>query len=134
MQPPRDFIVSKEQPLTKLLDWFRFKEHLIKEYAAHLIEQYKSFSCEPLFYQTLSFHKTYQAPISPIIDSDGEVFPTINVGWDCSSAGYVAEDQVFARQFRVSLGFIGFSRQQHGRCGDIQRSISTFPVMPPSTY
>ncbi len=86
-QPPREFIVSKEQPLTILLDWFRFKEHLVKEHAAYLIELYKSFSCEPLFYQTLSFHKTFQAPISPIIDSDGEIFPTVNIAWDCSSTG-----------------------------------------------
>jgi hypothetical protein len=47
--PPRDFIISKDRSLTKLLDWFRFKEHLVKENAAHLIELYKSFSCEPLF-------------------------------------------------------------------------------------
>lgn len=110
VQPPRDFIVSKEQPLTKLLDWFRFKEHLIQEYAAHLIDQYKSFSCEPLFYQTLAFYKTYQAPISPIIDSDGEVFPTVSIGWDTTSAGtlqrirYLRANSEFPWGSSVSVG------------------------------
>ncbi len=110
VQPPRDFIISKDRPLTKLLDWFRFKEHLIKEYAAHLIEQYKSYSCEPLFYQTLAFHKSFQAPMTPIIDSDGEIFPTVSIGWDRTSAAtlqkirYLRANSEFPWGSSVSVG------------------------------
>jgi beta-galactosidase len=86
VQPPKDFIVAKDQSLAKMLDWFRFKEFQIREHATQLIELYKSFSCEPLFCQTLAFHKTFQAPMTPIVDSDGEVFPTISIGWNSSSA------------------------------------------------
>jgi beta-galactosidase len=110
VQPPRDFIVAKDRSLTKLLDWYRFKEYLIKEHGAHLIEQYKSFSCEPLFYQTLAFYKTFQAPLTPILDSDGEVFPTISIGWDSTSTGtlqkirYLRANSEFPWGSSVSVG------------------------------
>jgi beta-galactosidase GanA len=83
--PPRDFIVSKDVSFTKIMDWFRFKEQLVREHAINMIDLYKSFSCEPLFNQPLAFHKRFMAPMTPIVESDGEVFPTIELSWDTSS-------------------------------------------------
>lgn len=108
--PPKDFIITKDTSLTKLLDWFRFKEYQIGEHASHLIDLYKSFSCEPLFYQTLAFHKTFQAPLTPIVDSEGQVFPTISVGWNTSSTAtlqnirYLRANSEFPWGASVSVG------------------------------
>ncbi len=85
VKPPKDFIIAKDVSFTKAMDWFRFKEYLIKENATHMIDLYKSFQCEPLFYQTLAFHRSFQAPLTPIVSVDGEVFPTLQITWDTSS-------------------------------------------------
>lgn len=110
IEPPRDFTICKENPLPKLLDWFRFKEYQVEDNANNLIDLYKSFSCEPLFYQTLPFHRSLQAPMSPILKSNGEVFPTVRISWDASSGAmlqrirYLRANSEFPWGSAISLG------------------------------
>lgn len=110
VKPPKDFIIAKDISFTKMMDWFRFKEWLIKDNATHMIDLYKSFQCEPLFYQTLAFHRNFQAPMTPIVSVDGEVFPTIQITWDTSSTGmlqrirYLRANSEFPWASSISLG------------------------------
>lgn len=127
VEPPRDFTVCKENNLTKIFDWFRFKEHLIAENAAYLMDLYKSFSCNPLFYQTLGFHKSMQAPLTPILESEGEIFPTIAITWDESSLvtlqriRYLRANSAFPWASSISLG---------NHTDDAETARSYFPVTP----
>lgn len=125
--PPRDFTICKENNLTKIFDWFRFKEHLIAENAAYLMDLYKSFSCNPLFYQKLGFYKSLQAPLTPILESEGEIFPTIDVNWDSSSMvtlqriRYLRANSAFPWAASISLG---------NHTDDAETAKSYFPVTP----
>lgn len=130
VQPPRDFTVCKENSLSKMMDWFRFKEHLITEHANSLIDLYKSFSCEPLFYQNLAFHKSLMVPLSPILESEGEVFPTVKITWSSSSASmlqkvrYLRANSVFPWSSGVSIG---------NQTAEIATAKKYFPVTPDAT-
>ncbi len=110
VKAPKDFIIAKDVSFTKLMDWYRFKEYLINENATHMVDLYKSFQCEPLFYQTLAFHKSCQAPMTPIVSSEGEVFPTVQITWDSSSTGmlqkvrYLRANSEFPWASAISLG------------------------------
>ncbi|MCK4856907.1 MAG: beta-galactosidase, partial [candidate division Zixibacteria bacterium] len=130
VEPPRDFSVCKESPLPKLLDWFRFKEYLLAEQAASLIDLYKSFSCEPLFYQTLAFHKRLQAPLTPILESNGQIFPTVNISWEGSSSAMLQR----IRYLRANSEFPWGSAISTGNnTGDRETAKKHFPISADGT-
>ncbi len=130
VQPPRDFIIAKEVSFTKIMDWFRFKEQLILEHAINMIDLYKSFSCEPLFNQPLAFQKRFMAPLTPIAESDGEVFPTVELSWDTSSTVTLQK----IRYLRANSQFPWASTISAGHhTTDHKTSKQHFPISAEST-
>jgi beta-galactosidase len=83
--PPVEFSDVGKKELARILDWFRFKEYLLTSFLAELREMYKTFSCEPMFFCTLSFRDEYHAPVTgPKLVADGSLH-AVNLCWDLTT-------------------------------------------------
>jgi len=64
VEPPVEFSSAAVRQKASVFDWFRFKEYLTDNYLCELREMYKTFSCEPMFFRTLSFKGNIQSSFS----------------------------------------------------------------------
>lgn len=72
--PPRSFdeITAKSLPIA--LDWFRFKEWLLRRYTDALMEIYDSYIVYPLFFRASYLGKKNLSPLLRIEDTSGKSF------------------------------------------------------------
>ena len=85
VEPPVEFSNVEPKEMAKVLNWFKFKEYLADNYISELREMYKTFSCEPMFYRSLSFDDTTRSPlIGSRLPSEG-CMTSASLSWDLTT-------------------------------------------------
>ncbi|HUV30543.1 MAG TPA: beta-galactosidase [Acidobacteriota bacterium] len=81
VEPPRQVAGLALKDYPKVLDWFRFREHMLRQYLEILEDIFKSYTVEPLFFRSLYFQSGDLLPAFNLVPDDrspflgGNVFP-----------------------------------------------------------
>ncbi|MCK4656741.1 MAG: beta-galactosidase [candidate division Zixibacteria bacterium] len=86
VEPPAEFSSSAHKQKASFFDWFRFKEYLADNYLTELREMYKTFSCEPMFFRTLSFKDSIQSSLSSNHGPVEGCMSCASLSWDLSTS------------------------------------------------
>lgn len=79
VEPPRQFTKLKIEQYPKVLDWFRFREHLLNEYLSILEDTFTAYTVEPLFFRSLYFKSGELLPAYNLVPEDRAPFLGTNV-------------------------------------------------------
>ena len=85
IEPPTEFSSTAHKQRASVFDWFRFKEYLTDNYLGELREMYKTFSCEPMFFRTLSFKDSIQSSLSSNHGPVEGCLSCASLSWDLST-------------------------------------------------
>jgi beta-galactosidase len=67
VEPPTEFGEVAQKEMVRNYDWFAFKESLMESFQMELLEMYRTFSCEPMFLQTVPY--SHEPAFSPMANS-----------------------------------------------------------------
>ncbi len=79
VEPPRKFSELSLDEYPKVLDWFRFREHVLNSYLDVLEDTFKSYTVEPLFFRSLYFCPGELLPAFSLVPEDRSPFLGANV-------------------------------------------------------
>lgn len=79
VEPPRQFDNLKIEDYPKVIDWFRFREWMLKRYLETLEEIFTSYTVEPLFFRSLYFSSSDLLPAYNLVPDDRAPFLGCNV-------------------------------------------------------
>jgi beta-galactosidase len=86
VEPPAEFEEVNQKQRAAVVDWYRFKEHLTNAYLSELREMYKTFSCEPMFFRTLSFKDGIQCTLSSHRVPVEDCMSCVSLSWDLGTS------------------------------------------------
>ncbi len=102
VDPPRKFDDLEIKQLTKVFDWMRFREFMLKEYLGVLEEIFKSYTVEPLIIRALYFQPGDIIPAFDLVPEDCSPFLGANV---FPGTGNYTDLSVKARFLKSEYGF-----------------------------
>ncbi|MCP4704005.1 MAG: hypothetical protein GY865_05290 [candidate division Zixibacteria bacterium] len=79
IDPPREFNELDIKDLTKVFDWLRFRELMLKAYLTTIEEIIKSYTVEPLFFRSLYFENSDMLPATDLFSSEEDVLMGANI-------------------------------------------------------
>ncbi len=79
VQPPREFKKLILNSYPKVLDWFRYREHMLNLYLEFMEDVFKSYTVEPLIFRSLYFHPGDLLPAYNLVPEDRSPFMGSNV-------------------------------------------------------
>ena len=129
-EPPREFENVNPKDMARVMDWFRFKEHLLDNFQCELREMYKTFSCEPMFIRTLPFSETLQEPLtSSRVPSEG-CLSGAALSWDVGTGANLAR----VRHLRTVAEFPFLTQLPVGNWSyNPERSREYYPIKSDAT-
>lgn len=101
VDPPRVFTDLTLDKYPKILDWFRFREHMLNQYLDMLEDVFKSYTVEPLFFRSLYFKDGELIPAFNLVPDDRSPFLGSNVFPEGSYFDLVTK----ARFLKAEYGF-----------------------------
>ncbi len=79
VEAPRKFDGLEQKDYPKVLDWFRFREYMLRLYLEQLEDIFKSYTVEPLIFRSLYFRKGDLLPAYNLVPEDRAPFLGSNV-------------------------------------------------------
>ena len=79
VEPPRKFDDLDPKAYVRVLDWFRFREHMLNEYLTVLESIFESYTVEPLLFRSLYFKPGDILPAFNLVPEDRSPFLGANV-------------------------------------------------------
>jgi len=79
IDPPREFLDLDLKDMTKVFDWIRFRELMLKAYLSNIEEIIKSYTVEPLFFRSLYFENDDLLPATDLSSPEDEVLMGANI-------------------------------------------------------
>jgi len=79
VEPPRKFDDLDPKAYVRVLDWFRFREHMLNEYLTALESIFESYTVEPLLFRSLYFKPGDILPAFNLVPEDRSPFLGANV-------------------------------------------------------
>ncbi len=79
INPPREFADLELKNLTKVFDWIRFRELMLKAYLSNIEEIIRSYTVEPLFFRSLYFENNDLLPSTDLSSSEQDVLMGANI-------------------------------------------------------
>ncbi|MFZ5981246.1 MAG: beta-galactosidase, partial [Candidatus Zixiibacteriota bacterium] len=79
VDPPRKFQDLTLDDYPKIIDWFRFREYMLKSYLEVIEDVFKSYTVEPLFFRSLYFRPGELLPAYNLVPEDRSPFLGSNV-------------------------------------------------------
>lgn len=79
VEPPHKFQELTSDAYPKVLDWFYFREHMLRKYLEVLEDMFKSYTVEPLFFRSLYFAPGELLPAFNLVPDDRAPFLGSNV-------------------------------------------------------
>ncbi len=79
VEPPRTFTDLDIKDYAAALDWFRFREYMLRTYLESLEDVFKSFTVEPLLFRSLYFRSGELLPAFNLVPDDRQPFLGSNV-------------------------------------------------------
>ncbi len=101
VEAPRKFDGLEQKDYPKVLDWFRFREYMLRVYLEQLEDIFKSYTVEPLLFRSLYFRKGDILPAYNLVPEDRAPF----LGSNVFPEGNYFDVTVKARFLRAEYGF-----------------------------
>jgi len=79
VEPPREFADLELKNMTKVFDWIRFRELILKAYLSTIEEIIRSYTVEPLFFRSLYFDNNDLLPSTDLFSSEDGVLTGANI-------------------------------------------------------
>lgn len=101
VQPPKKFTDLDLKDYPKVLDWMRFREHMLNLYLNDMEDVFKSYTVEPLIFRSLYFKPGDLLPAFNLVPEDRSPFLSANV----FPGGKYFDMMVKARYLQAEHGF-----------------------------
>ncbi|MDF1544719.1 MAG: beta-galactosidase [bacterium] len=127
VQPPRSFEKLDQKHYCKVLDWFRFRQHMLNSYLEVMEDVFKSYTVEPLIFRSLHFQPGDILPSYNLVPEDRAPFLGANV----FPKGTYFDLSVKARFLKAEYGFAYAASFTSGAAAvDPEREELVAPISP----
>ncbi len=125
VEPPRKFSDLKFEEYPKVIDWIKFRQHLLNAYLSTVEDVFTAYTVEPLMFRSLYFRSGDLLPAFSLVPEDRSPFLGSNVFPEGSYFDLVNK----ARFLRAEYGFAFASSFTSGRAAtDPDRESKLSPV------
>ncbi len=104
VEPPTNFSALDSKALPKALDWFRFREFMLRSYLSALEDIFKSYTVEPLFFRSLYFRPGDLLPAFDLLSGDREVMMGTNVFPEGSYFDFIQKGRFLRGEHQFAWG------------------------------
>jgi len=125
VEPPRKFKDLALEEYPKVIDWFRFREFMLKTYLEIIEDIFKSYTVEPLFFRSLYFRPGELLPAFNLVPEDRSPFLGSNVFPEGNYFDLVNK----ARFLKAEYGFAFATSFSCGKAAtDAKREVEMSPI------
>jgi len=127
VEPPRKFTGLEPKQFVKVIDWMKFRQHILRTYLETLEDVFSAYTVEPLIFRSLYFAKGSLLPAFNLVPDDRSPF----LGTNVFPGGSYFDLSIKARFLKSEYGFAYATSFVSGSAAeDPEREEMMAPISP----